>query len=70
MSKLRRVKNVSHRELPSEWLPIDSRLFTQFFSFGHVKGFSRIFLEIEIGLSILVVFGTVLFLVLKLIEFI
>lgn len=49
------------------WLPVDSRLFSQFFSFGHVKGFARLFLEVEIGLSILIVFGTVLYLILKVI---
>ncbi|MBI4065142.1 hypothetical protein HY409_02135 [Candidatus Gottesmanbacteria bacterium] len=70
MSKRIRVKNKSHRETPALWLPIDSRLFTKFFSFGHVKGLSRVFLEVEIALSILVVFGTVLFLLLTLFGFI
>ena len=42
------------------WLPIDSRLFLPLFSFGHVRGFARFFLFIEILLSILVVLGTFL----------
>ncbi|MBI3385561.1 hypothetical protein HY031_00585 [Candidatus Gottesmanbacteria bacterium] len=48
---------------PVSWLPVDSRLILPLFSFGHVKGMARLFLEIEILLSLLVVGGTlVLFL--------
>lgn len=43
---------------PVKWLPVDSRLFLPLFSFGHVRGIARFFLEIEIILSILVVIGT------------
>lgn len=43
---------------PIAWLPIDSRLILPFISFGHVKGIARLFLEIEIMLSILIVIGT------------
>ncbi len=45
----RKIKAIS-------WLPIDSRLFP-FFSFGHVKGIARVFLQVEIILSLLVVIG-------------
>jgi hypothetical protein len=39
-------------------LPFDTRLIPDVFSFSHVKGVARIFLTIEIILSSLVVFGT------------
>lgn len=45
---------------PIPWLPIDSRLITPIFSFGHVRGIARFFLEVEIVLSLLVVTGTLL----------
>lgn len=43
---------------PIAWLPVDSRLLVPFLSFGHVRGIARVFLVIEIVLSILIVFGT------------
>lgn len=49
---------------PISWLPVDSRLFSPFLSFGHVKGLARFFLEIEIVLAVLIVLGTVLYLIL------
>jgi len=45
---------------PISWLPVDSRLIPDIFSFSHVKGNARIFLLLEIILSILVVIGTFL----------
>jgi len=51
----RRRKFPSH---PISWLPIDSRLIAPLFSFGHVRGVARFFLEVEIVLSLLVVIGT------------
>ena len=39
---------------PIPWLPIDSR----FFSLGHVRGVSRVFLIIEMILAVLIVLGT------------
>lgn len=45
---------------PIFWLPIDSRLFPYLFTFGHVRGWARFFLEVEMVLSILVVLGTLI----------
>ncbi len=47
------------------WLPVDSRLIPNLFAFGHVQGWARIFLEIEIVTSLLVVLGAILLLVLQ-----
>ncbi|OGG34467.1 hypothetical protein A2363_00460 [Candidatus Gottesmanbacteria bacterium RIFOXYB1_FULL_47_11] len=46
---------------PIPWLPIDSRLFGPIFSFGHVHGFARAFLVIEIVLATLIVLGSMIF---------
>lgn len=43
---------------PVPWLPIDSRLIPHLFSFGHVKGIAKVFLQVEIVLSVGVVLGT------------
>lgn len=45
-------------EKPIAWLPVDSRLFGPLLSFGHVRGAARLFLQIEIALSLAVVIGT------------
>jgi len=42
------------------WLPVDSRLFGPFLSFGHVRGLAKVFLVLELVLSSLVVFGTII----------
>jgi hypothetical protein len=42
-----------------EWLPFDSRLIPDIFSFSHVKGIARIFLIVEMVLSVLVVSGSI-----------
>lgn len=47
------------------WLPIDNRILLPLFSFGRVSGLSKMFLTIEIILSVFVVFGTVLLVILK-----
>jgi len=39
-------------------LPIDERLVPDIISFSHIRGFARIFLTLEILLSVLVVSGT------------
>ena len=44
---------------PIPWLPVDSRLLGSLFSFGHVRGVARMFLEAEIVLSVGVVGGAV-----------
>lgn len=51
---------------PIPWLPIDSRLIAPLFSFGHVRGVARFFLEIEIVLSLLVVIGTLSMVIVRL----
>jgi hypothetical protein len=47
-------------------MPVDSRLFGSFLSFGHVRGTARIFLEVEMILAVLIVFGTLAVFVIKL----
>jgi hypothetical protein len=49
---------VSRRKKYLSWLPVDSRLFMPLWSFGRVKGIARIFLQIEMILSVAVVAGT------------
>ncbi len=55
-------RRTAHRKTrlgkPIPWLPIDSRVIPFLFSFGRVKGLARLFLIIEMTLSILVVIGT------------
>ncbi len=61
----RRGKNSSQKRPthgPISWLPVDSRLFSPFLSFGLVQGFARLFLEVEIVLAVLVVVGTLVIL--------
>ncbi len=49
---------------PVPWLPIDSRIFPSIFSFGHVKGIAKLFLQIEMMLSVGVVLGTLVIVIL------
>jgi hypothetical protein len=55
----RRKKIVTPHHHPIGWLPIDHRFFP-FIYFGEVKGVARVFLQIEIGISLLVVMLTLL----------
>jgi len=56
--KRRGKKSVSHQSLqPIAWLPVDSRLFP-FIGFSHVKGVARIFLVVEMSLSVFMVFAS------------
>jgi hypothetical protein len=61
---MKRARNVKKRRILENnntsisWLPFDSRLLPPIFAFGHVKGAARLFLEIEIVLSVFVVIGT------------
>ena len=48
------MKRSMQKTIP--WLPIDSR----FFSFGHVRGVSRIFLTLEMIFAVLIVLGTLI----------
>jgi len=47
-------------EKPISWLPVDSRLVGQFLSFGRVRGAARIFLMVEMVLSISIVVGSLI----------
>ncbi len=47
------------------WLPINERLIPPIFTFQRVSGLSRVFLEIELALSVFVVLGTLLIVLLK-----
>lgn len=49
----------AHKPIP--WLPIDSRLI----SFSHVRGVAKLFLILEMVISVLMVVGTVILAVLK-----
>lgn len=53
---------------PVHWFPIDTRIIPQIFSFGHVKGIARVFLELEIVMSVGIVCGTVLYAFLSLVR--
>lgn len=53
---------------PISWLPIDSRIVPHLFSFGHVKGIARLFLQIEMALSVGVVLGTLAVVVLSILQ--
>ena len=57
--KRRRSAKKTSTEKPIIWLPIDSRLVHPLFRFGRVSGIARVFLQVEIILSVLVVIGTI-----------
>ncbi len=57
-----------HRYAPIPWLPIDSRIIPHIFSFGHVKGVAKLFLQVEMVLSVGVVIGTLMVVLLRLIR--
>lgn len=50
---------------PIPWLPVDSRIIPPIFSFGHVSGAAKVFLQIEMVLSVGVVLGTLVIVFLK-----
>jgi hypothetical protein len=54
-----------HRSEPISWLPIDSRIIPHIFSFGHVKGITKLFLQVEMVLSVGVVLGTLIIVFLR-----
>jgi hypothetical protein len=64
MARRRSTKRTRTRyEEPIFWLPFDSRLILPIFSFGKVRGVARIFLEIEIVISTLIILLTLVLLV-------
>jgi len=58
-------RKISSKNKQPHWLPIDIRLIPDIWSFGHVKGVARAFLELELTFSCLVVFGTLYLVVSK-----
>ena len=64
--KVRKTGLASRRSGPVNWLPIDNRLIPHIFSFGRVKGIARVFLQVEMMLSIAVVFGSLVLFILQL----
>ncbi len=73
--KTRRLKRAtprtglaSRRSGHVSWLPIDERILPQIFSFGRVKGIARIFLQVEIILSVIVVLGSLVLFVLQMVR--
>ncbi len=62
------VRRRKTHDVPVSWLPVDSRLFLPILSFSHVKGLARLFLEIEIVLSLLVVIGTLALLAIRMLR--
>lgn len=63
-----KTKLSSRRSGSASWLPVDDRLIPHIFSFGRVKGIARIFLQVEMILSITVVFGALVLFVLELVR--
>lgn len=57
-------KNAKSKHQPISWLPIDNRFFP-FIHLGEVKGIARVFLKLEITISIVVVFLTIIAAILK-----
>ncbi|OGG11632.1 hypothetical protein A2Z00_01055 [Candidatus Gottesmanbacteria bacterium RBG_13_45_10] len=54
----------TYQEEAIAWLPVDSRLFP-FISFSHVRGIARVFLIIEMVLSVTMVIGSLCIVSLK-----
>lgn len=58
-------KHVHDKKRAVRWLPVHSKFYTPFMKFGEVKGIERLFLEVEITLSLLIVLGSLILAVLK-----
>ena len=58
MAKRRSQKRRTSHHIQHEWLPVDTRIFPDIISFRCVKGPLRVFLQIEMVLSLLIVIGT------------
>lgn len=67
MKKRRSPARSSGLGKPISWLPIDSRLLPPLFSFSHVRGIARFFLQLEIILATGIVVGTLCIAALKII---
>ena len=57
-----------HKTKAISWLPIDDRVIPHIFSFGRVKGIARIFLQVEMILSVIVVLGSLVLFVLQMVH--
>jgi len=63
--KKRRSARRRPRSQPVRWLPIDSRLVPDIFSFTYVRGYAAFFLKLEMILALLVVAGTLVLVVMS-----
>lgn len=63
---MKRKAGIVNRNQAIGWLPIDSRLISPLVSFGHVRGVAKVFLIVEIVLSVGVVVGSVSLFILSL----
>jgi hypothetical protein len=55
----RSARRIARKNVPISWLPIDSRFFP-FFSFSHVSGTARVFIILEMILSVTMVTSALL----------
>ncbi len=68
MRKKRPVKRRFHNHSePIAWLPIDSRIIP-FISFTHVRGMARVFLIVEMVLSVAMLIGAFLLVLLSVVH--
>ena len=65
MKKLKAMRRKKLLFRSSSLLPIDTRILPDIISFGHVHGVAKLFLQIEIILSLLVVIGTLILVVFR-----
>lgn len=66
MKRRKTTRPYRHLSKAIQWLPIDSRLFP-FLGLSHVKGLARIFLIIEMTMSVTVVAGSLVLVILHII---
>jgi hypothetical protein len=69
MRKISRKRKITHKsaDKPIPWLPVDSRFFPDIIRFGHIKGIAKVFLVIEMIFAVLVVTGTFILALLRLV---
>jgi hypothetical protein len=53
-------KRIRKTDKPIAWLPIDSRIFFPFFAPTHIHGIARVFLIVEMTLSVLMVVASII----------
>lgn len=55
---MKRRRTLNNRQHAVHWLPVDSRLISPLFSFGHIHGIAKIFIMVEMLLATAIVIGT------------